>query len=189
LTPIRFTPQEADVRRIAELWHATANLRADDARSDETLKWLITNTTVHWYKVGRSLLYISDRQQAISAANLTVFGDSMWLFRNATPFLTKLMVLESLNKLYILSPSPAPFVKRLAKIVGFRHEGALKQGVKYNGKLVSLEIYGLLASEVGNGSFKTKKEGSKRKRPRKGRPRREGSGPPKEGYISGKTSG
>jgi hypothetical protein len=175
LTPIRFTPKEADVRRIAELWHATTNLRADDARSDKVLKWLVTSPDVHWYRANTGMVYIADSQISISAATLNVLAGKMLDFRNATPFLTKLMELEDLNKLYVLSPSPAPFVKRLAKLTGFRHEGALKQGVKYNGKLVSLEIYGLLASEVTHGSFKATKENTKRKRARKGRPRRKDS--------------
>ena len=178
MTPIRFTPKEADVRRIAELWQSTTNLRADDARSDKVLEWLVTSPDVHWYRASTGMVYLSDRSLSIRSATISILSDRMLDFRNVTPFLTKLMELEDLNKLYVLSPSPAPFVKRLAKLVGFRHEGALKQGVKYNGKLVSLEIYGLLASEVTYGSFKTKKEGTKRKRSRKGRSRRKATSRP-----------
>jgi len=118
LTPIRFTPKEADVRRIAELWQSTTNLRADDARSDKVLEWLVTSPDVHWYRASTGMVYLSDRSLSIRSATISILSDRMLDFRNVTPFLTKLMELEDLNKLYVLSPSPAGFVKRLAKLVG-----------------------------------------------------------------------
>ena len=171
MLPIRFTPKDTDVRRIAELWHSSRPRRGDETRSDETLKWLITTPSVSWYRGPKSSLwYLTDQNASIQSATLDVLACSVWVFRNATPFLTKLMELEDLRKLYILCPSSARSVKRLAKMVGFRHEGALKEGIKFDGRYVSLEIFGLLAKEVGkNGNRKTKKEG--RPRPRKGHPR------------------
>ena len=183
MTPIRLKPQDIPIRRLAELWQAGKSTRDDAQRDDKTLKWLATNA--HWYEGPKgSLWYLTARNDSIRSANLYVLNGNPWAWYHfKTSFLTKLMVLEDLRKLYVLAPSVAGAVKRTARMLGFRHEGALKEGIRFNGRLVTLEIFGLLLKEVRRNASprsRTRKKGRKvqeegqQKRPhaRKGRSRR-----------------
>ena len=128
--------------------------------------------------------YLSGQNASIGSATLDVLTDTFWSFRNTSSFLTQMMELEKLRKLYVLTPSSAKYVKRVLKLVGFRHEGALKEGVKFDGRYVTLEIYGLLRKEVERNaqawknSRKRRWQGKKRPHARKGKTR--WSGPKEE---------
>lgn len=111
----------------------------------------------------KSIWYLTGENPAEESAVVHVLNDNPLTWKDFdTSFLTRLMDAAEVRKLYALVPKPAKKIKRIARLLGFRHEGALREAVKFDGRRVSLEVFGLLRQEVErNGKAKTTKSGIK----------------------------
>ena len=93
--------------------------------------------------------YLTGENPAEESAVVHVLNDNPLTWKDSdTSFLTRLMDAAEVRKLYALVPKPAKKIKRIARLLGFRHEGALREAVKFDGRRVSLEVFGLLRPEV-----------------------------------------
>lgn len=163
MDPKRLQPNQIEVARLAQLWHAGRSARADSQRSDETLTWLLTSGHTQWYEGPKgSLWYLTGFDPDQQSAVVNVLNDKALLWKNfETSFLAKLMDSAKVRKLYALIPKPAKLSKRAARMASFKHEGALREATQFDGRRVSLEVFGLLRREVKANAHQAKNQETK----------------------------
>lgn len=157
--------------KLVEAWHKNSVRMCDADRGLETLEYRLFNDgrTVWYQGPGQSWMYISEIAYG-GNANLHVLnldGQAAVQVDKVRPILQEMFREHALQRMSIWIPSPLVRIAHAAQQIGFTPEGRLRDAAIYSGRLVDVEIFGLVRSEIEE----DKKPSKKRKRTRRGRRR------------------
>ncbi len=138
---------------IAKRWVLLAPGRDDSQRDIKVLSWMLKDPGIQWYDGPvESIWYFTNFNTDEKSAAVHVLSTNKWLWHRVPEIHTlfkKVMDEHELRKLYALIPAPAKKIKRVARLLNFKHEGTLRESIKFDTRWMNLDIYSLLRREVG----------------------------------------
>jgi len=150
LTPIRLSV--AKVHELTTILLKHARIFGDDRRNVQAIRNLILDpNTLLWEIPGKALFYLTDVVLGNRAyAHLVLYGGRD--VRRCRPLL-KAMIKEAFANLHLhrmgaLIPTSNRPAVLLARTLGFRREGLLRESEMRDGRWASLLMFGLLDREI-----------------------------------------
>lgn len=139
------------LEEIMITWQASFPLMLDDERTPEAcLKPLAKEMNSHWYRLPDSGFFILRFTQPgrCATAQFITRNSELIVSPSATrEVLQEAMREYSLKRLNAIIPSSLPW--RDYKLLGFKHEGRVRQSVRFNGEWSDAEVMGALENEIG----------------------------------------
>jgi hypothetical protein len=138
---------------IAQQWLMLAPGRDDSQRDLKVLSWMLGDPEIQWYAgPAESVWYFTNFNCHEKSAAVHLLSTNKWLIKRISEIhqlFREVMDSHDLRKLYALIPAPAKKIKRVARLLNFKHEGTLRESVKFDTQWRNLDIYSLLRREVG----------------------------------------
>lgn len=157
---------------LVEAWHKNSVRMCDPDKSIDTLEWrLFEDAQTAWYQgPGRSWMYISEIDSG-GNANMHVLnldGQEAVQIPEARQVMREMMQEFNLKRLSLFIASPLVKIAHAAQVIGFSHEGRMRDAAQYGGRTVDVEVFGLTRPEIEDGTGKKKRKRKRRSR-RKGK--------------------